>query len=106
MKITPNTKIGASISAVIIGIISICTFIYRTTSWVDAKQAEIEARFRSIDDNAQKISDTLGRLTSDRFTLTAASEQALRWAIENPGLRVPDPRDPSKIIVVITKGSP
>ena len=36
----------------------------------------------------------------DRYTLTAASEKALRTAIENPGHRVVDPRDPSKIIVV------
>lgn len=36
----------------------------------------------------------------DRFTLSAASEAALRQAIENPGYRVPDPRDPSKVIVV------
>lgn len=37
---------------------------------------------------------------TDRYTLTMASERALREAIENPGLRVPDPRDPNKIIVV------
>lgn len=33
------------------------------------------------------------------YTLAAASEVALRMALENPGLRVPDPRDPSQLII-------
>ena len=41
---------------------------------------------------------------SDRYTLTMASEKALRTAIENPGMRVPDPRDPSRVIVVEPSG--
>lgn len=44
--------------------------------------------------------DQLEKNVGERFTLTAASEQALREAIENPGHRVPDPRDPSQIIEV------
>lgn len=39
-------------------------------------------------------------LESDRYTLTQASEQALRTAIENPGLRVPDPRNPGQVVMV------
>ena len=42
-------------------------------------------------------------LARDAYPLTAACEQALRMAIENPGFRVPDPRDPNKIIVVLSK---
>lgn len=34
------------------------------------------------------------------YSLAAASEQALRMAIENPGLRIPDPRDPNRLIEV------
>lgn len=41
----------------------------------------------------------------DSYTLTKASEVALRTAIENPGFRVPDPRDPNKIISVARTGS-
>lgn len=40
------------------------------------------------------------RLSTEMYRLAVASEQALRMAIENPGVRVPDPRDPNKIIVV------
>lgn len=39
-------------------------------------------------------------LQSNSYTPAMAAEQALRMAIENPGMRVPDPRDPNKIIEV------
>jgi hypothetical protein len=43
---------------------------------------------------------SIGEELGNSFTLDKASEQALRMAIENPGMRVPDPRDPAKIIEV------
>jgi len=55
-----------------------------------------------------KVSTAVNQLQRDvagSYTLAAASEQALRMAIENPGLRVPDPRDPSKIITTPSKGN-
>lgn len=39
-------------------------------------------------------------LEDDAYGLSRACEVALREAIENPGHRVPDPRDPKQIIVV------
>lgn len=42
----------------------------------------------------------LDKVLNDRFTLTAASEQALRHAILNPGVKVPDPRNPGKFFQV------
>lgn len=45
-----------------------------------------------------KIEVAQVRLNS--YALAAAAEQALRFAIENPGIRVPDPRDPTRVIVV------
>jgi len=39
------------------------------------------------------------------YSLSAASEQALRMAIENPGLRIPDPRDPNRIIEVKSRSA-
>jgi len=47
-----------------------------------------------------RMTDVERDVSYDRYTLTMASEKALRTAIENPGIRVPDPRDPNKIIVV------
>jgi hypothetical protein len=42
----------------------------------------------------------LQALTANAYTMDRASEVALRTALENPGQRVPNPRDPSQIIVV------
>lgn len=53
-----------------------------------------------------RIEGRLATVEQDRYSLTAASEQALRMALENPGLAVPDPRDPKNIIVVRTKVIP
>lgn len=55
-----------------------------------------------------KFSTRLITLESDRYPLSVASEAALRMAIENPGLKVPDPRDPNKIIQVVpaTRATP
>ena len=35
----------------------------------------------------------------ERYRMTNASEDALRMAMENPGLRVPDPRNPGRVLV-------
>lgn len=39
-------------------------------------------------------------LKAETYTLPMAAEQALRMAIENPGMRVPDPRKPNEVLVV------
>jgi len=46
------------------------------------------------------MQNQLDTVNEDRYTLTQASERALRTAIANPGMNVPDPRNPSNIIVV------
>lgn len=40
------------------------------------------------------------QLKQEQYSLPAAAEQALRMAIENPGMSVPDPRDPTRVIRV------
>lgn len=47
----------------------------------------------------QRLAD-VERLADDRFTKTQASETALRNAINNPGLRFADPRNPGAFFVV------
>lgn len=58
--------------------------------------------FESIRTEIGTLTSGLEQVKNDRYTLTAASETALRTAIENPGLRVPDPRNPGKVFVVDT----
>ena len=54
---------------------------------------------KTLSNITTQIKTMLTRL-DNAFTIEKASEQALRMAIENPGMRVPDPRDPAKIIEV------
>lgn len=55
---------------------------------------------QSLKSQLDANSDGLEMLKSEMYPMAVASEQALRTAIENPGMRVPDPRDPNRIIVV------
>ena len=48
--------------------------------------------------------ETIEAKDADRYTLTAASEDALRTAIHNPGLKVPDPRRPGQVFEVSAAG--
>lgn len=47
-----------------------------------------------------KLRTDLTAVQNDSYSKAAAAEQALRLAMENPGLRVPDPRDPTKVFEV------
>lgn len=55
---------------------------------------------RGVYDRVNARIDAVTLTANAAYTLSAACEQALRMAIENPGYRVPDPRDPNKIIMV------
>jgi uncharacterized protein YlxW (UPF0749 family) len=57
---------------------------------------------------AKELAQSIEEVKNHSYTLERASEQALRTAIENPSLRVPDPRDPNRIIIVrsATAGPP
>lgn len=63
-------------------------------SWVI--RSEISANRALI----YQMQQDLDEFDRDRYTLPMAAEKALRTAILNPGMRVPDPRDPSSVFVV------
>ena len=52
--------------------------------------------YAALDD----VADRLAVIEGDRLGLTRASELAARAALENPGLRVPDPRHPDHVLAV------
>jgi len=79
-----NTKITIAVAATAIGLAISATW------WVGHQLNTIQAQLGE-----------LKAASAGAMTISAASEQALREAIENPGHRVPDPRDPNKIIVVV-----
>lgn len=49
---------------------------------------------------AGRITERVNQKLAEVYTISAATESALREAIENPGHRVPDPRNPGDVIVV------
>ena len=83
MNLGPNTKVVATLGVVI----TLAGAVIMGT-WIAAGKSAV-----------------LDRLVEDHYGITAASEAALRQAIENPGMRVPDPRDPERVIVVETPGA-
>ena len=96
--VTPETRTTIQV-AVIIAVFS-CSTAITCTWWLSNRFAAIERHFAAVEATIAVLTESVADTAQDRFTLTAASEQALRWAIENPQLHVPDPRDPSRIITV------
>jgi hypothetical protein len=67
---------------------AVCVAIVSFALWMDRRLGSLETK------------------VAGAYTLAAASEQALRLAMENPGLRVPDPRDPSSLLPVVARVIP
>lgn len=53
-----------------------------------------------INNTLSGIVERVSTIESNRYRISDASEQALRMAIENPNMRIPDPRNTANIIVV------
>lgn len=89
MDITPEKKVTTTLRAVIalIGVVITCSW------WLSNKVG-------AIDKSLTEMSNRIVLLEDGRFSKAEAAEQAYRMAIENPGLRVPDPRNPAQIIIV------
>lgn len=112
-KTTVRLTIGLISAVLVTAVGGAWTFAARDTTERDHVKA-IEGRTEALEaiarSNAQRA-DSFDRaillhdqqiksLMTDRFTLPMAAEVALRQAIESPGMRVVDPRDPSKVFVV------
>lgn len=67
---------------------------------LDSKFAAIQSDLGSLHEGQKQAIEDRKALALSTYSLAGASETALRTAIENPGFRVPDPRDPAKVIVV------
>lgn len=93
VTINPNTRItvGLVVTILAVGI---------GATWQLARV--VTDQFAGVRDEIASLKTGLDAVKTDRYTLTAASETALRTAIENPGMRVPDPRNPAHVFVVDT----
>jgi len=61
--------------------------------------------FEAMRRDVRELTEQISEVQQNQYTMALASETALRRAIENPGHREPDPRDPSRVIVVRPRGS-
>lgn len=88
VTIDKDTKVRLGSAAMIV------SAILGASWWL---QQELRANQDAV---LETVRSDMKTLESKTFGIAAAAEAALREAIENPGHRVPDPRDPTKIIVV------
>ena len=80
MSLTKETKVSLGLAFVIVAT------VFTSTMWLTRKIDMMEYR--------------LSALEKEQYTLAEAAEAALRLAIANPRLRVPDPRNPEVLIRV------
>lgn len=89
IEISPQAKVTLTVGLVCSILITVVTCTWKIASTMN----EVNTTMRNLDARVSAIEN-------NRFRISDAAEVALRTAIENPKMRVPDPRDPSKIIVV------
>jgi hypothetical protein len=105
-----NTGLSIGLAVIIVGA---SLMLGRELNGIERDIAEVRKATVSIEHNAAVIATNARKLmvieaeieaikvaSADRYTLTAASEDAFRHAIANPGVKVPDPRHPGDFIVV------
>lgn len=96
IRFNPNSSwitISAAVSA--IGFAVVCTWI------VSGQLSDINRQFAAMQLRMDSLEESIG----DKYTIARASENALRMALENPGLRVPDPRNPTDLFEVKSASS-
>lgn len=115
LTIGENTRIKlgwvAGIIGTIVGVVGTGAWLFatdRTTvlSKINSHSTDITKLQEQAIKELAAISDMQSQIKSildERFTISMAAEQALRHAMENPGTRVPDPRDPRQILKVESK---
>ena len=118
MILNARTKVTLGFYAATLAVLGTTGFsgvwsISRMSKGYEDRQALSEQRQDTTEKNIEKMLGQLQNhqslidgLIRDRFSMTAAAEAALRQAIENPGMRVVDPRDPTKVIVVNARHTP
>lgn len=108
ITLTPNLrfKIGIGTAITIAGVLitgaieaqqtltKINTSVGSVNMRIDSVTSKIELVERSLNEKL----DQFDRTMQDRFTKTAAAEWALRMALSNPTMRIPDPRSPDKLL--------
>lgn len=75
-------------------VVSLISAAVGCTWWLGRRLNKIDSAFMSLGGRLEAIEQR----ELDNYTLAQAEVHALRTAIANPAMKVPDPRDPSRII--------
>ena len=74
-------------------VVTVCGSAIATAYYVGWSMGEARSEL-------QQIRELIDSISANSYTKAEAAEVALRQAILNPGMRVPDPSDPKAVIVV------
>ena len=86
--VTSDTGVAIGLVVTLLGGAITCTW------WIGKRLNKIDGRFTDLSVRLEGIE----KRELENYTLAQAEVHALRMAINNPGMSVPDPRDPAKII--------
>jgi hypothetical protein len=101
--LTPLTRdtlvpVGAA-AAVMAGMASAAWYvgqeIQKTRYEFAAIRTENRTAVNEINESISQLTSHLQRIEGDAITIPYAAELALRFAVRNPGIKVPDPRNPT-----------
>lgn len=103
LTITPETRLKLTVGAFFAVVISAGGVAWKAQATLSAINTNIQdtsARVTAVEAALSSKFAAFEITMSDRFTKTAAAEWALRLVVNNPALRIPDPRDPSRLLSV------
>ena len=98
MTLNKETSISIGLVIVIIGA------LFGAAAYINNNIEKVSGNLVQVIGELKSVESQVAQMKSDQYTVSQAAEQALRTAIENPGMRVPDPRNPGSIITVRNSG--
>ena len=99
--LTPDSKFKVSLISAFLAIVAAGGFGYRvndTLSAINKSLTEVSNRVSQVELAVNSKISGLELVMADRWTKSQAAEWALRLVVNNPGLRIPDPRDPGSFL--------
>jgi hypothetical protein len=101
MNLSPDSKFKITVGAASATILAAAGFGWKAQATLSQINESLKSTVQRLDSVETKLTERINSfeiLMSDRFTKTAAAEWSLRLQVVNPGLKIPDPRDPSRLL--------
>lgn len=101
VNLSPDAKFKVTVAAAGCVVTGAFIFGWRAQATLTSLLDEVKKTVYRLDNVESKLNERINgfeAVVSDRFTKTAAAEWALRFQILNPGIPVPDPRNPMLLL--------